>query len=308
MRTFYNLAADVVAYTAGLDLTFNCGLADYADGGGWDFGAIVIVMITVAMALAVVAATQYKQPDTGSLASSVNGGFYEDNDNGNDSRGEGEHLVPTTASPTAKPRPLIRDKVPQAWNFDITSKALFAQSAKRTLTGLDGLKTLSMIWIILGHTCLLSYAIGESASHLPTSPNETYTRGLDRYTDVLHTFEEQFQINADKAVDTFFLISFMLMGYALIGRLRKGSQALGKLPAQSAKFLFLRWLRLTPLYAFVLFFYVAVIPWAVLYRMVEETGLCRENWWSHRWYINNFNPVNFHDTCMSWTWTANHVA
>jgi hypothetical protein len=45
----------------------------------------------------------------------------------------------------------------------------------------------------------------------------------------------------------------------------------------------------------------------VWYRMVQDTGRCRQHWWTNLLYINNFHPVEFHDTCMSWTWYLANV-
>jgi peptidoglycan/LPS O-acetylase OafA/YrhL len=38
------------------------------------------------------------------------------------------------------------------------------------------------------------------------------------------------------------------------------------------------------------------------YKLVEESGYCRQHWWTNLLYINNFHPADFHEQCMSWTW------
>jgi len=118
--------------------------------------------------------------------------------------------------------------------------------------------------------------------------------------------ESQFVVGTDKAVDTFFLISGILMSYTTINKLRKGKTGAAAVATKAPLFTFLRVLRLSPLYGFVIFFYATVVPHMgsgpIWYKMVHETGLCRKNWWTNLLFINNFHPAEFHDTCMSWTW------
>jgi len=71
-------------------------------------------------------------------------------------------------------------------------------------------------------------------------------------------------------------------------------------------FFVLRYLRLTPLYAFILFVYAFMAPLfgsgPVWYRMIRDSELCLSHWWSNLIYANNFYPTGFHETCMSWSW------
>ena len=95
--------------------------------------------------------------------------------------------------------------------------------------------------------------------------------------------ESQFVVGTDKAVDTFFLISGILMSYTTINKLRKGKTGAAAVATKAPLFTFLRVLRLSPLYGFVIFFYATVVPHMgsgpIWYKMVHETGLCRKNWW-----------------------------
>jgi hypothetical protein len=83
--------------------------------------------------------------------------------------------------------------------------SLLEQAPTRTLGGLDGLRTISMFMIILAHSALLSLMLGQQTTTF--------------YLDYEHKFDSAFVMGVDKAVDTFFLISGILMSYTTIGTL-----------------------------------------------------------------------------------------
>ena len=96
------------------------------------------------------------------------------------------------------------------------------------------------------------------------------------YLDFLHQFRSQFLISTDKAVDTFFLISGILMAYTTINKLRKGKQSFAGALGKTGLFTLLRFFRLVPLYGTVLFTYATILPHMgegpVWYKMIEETA------------------------------------
>jgi len=165
---------------------------------------------------------------------------------------------------------------------------LMERTPIRPLSGLDGLRSFSMLWIILAHTTLLVCLLG--------------TDDQDALIDNLESVPQQFTLGASLAVDTFFFLSGLLTTYTLLRRMRKGNK--NSFPA--GMFILLRFLRLTPLYAFILLFYTYVVPHLasgpVWYRMHQDTQLCRDSWWANLLYVNDFYPTSFHSTCMSWSW------
>eukprot|EP00040_Diaphanoeca_grandis_P026045 m.145211 g.145211 ORF g.145211 m.145211 type:complete len:645 (+) comp30428_c0_seq2:1589-3523(+) len=165
---------------------------------------------------------------------------------------------------------------------------LMERTPSRPLSGLDGLRSFSMMWIILAHTTLLVCLLG--------------TDDQDALLEGLETVPQQFTLGASLAVDTFFFLSGLLTTYTLLRRMRKGNK--NSFPA--GMFILLRFLRLTPLYAFILLFYTYIVPHLssgpVWYRMHQDTALCRDTWWANLLYINDFYPTSFHSTCMSWSW------
>ncbi|XP_044728552.1 nose resistant to fluoxetine protein 6-like [Chrysoperla carnea] len=107
-----------------------------------------------------------------------------------------------------------------------------------------------------------------------------------------------FFFHGDVFVDTFFMISGLLVTYCLLVQFQK-------------KFLnplllvFLRYIRLTPLYAVTLFYYATLFyksgsgpQWDLMIR--AERDYCRESWWTNMLYISNY--VKTDKMCMIHTW------
>jgi len=165
---------------------------------------------------------------------------------------------------------------------------LLQRTPHRNMASLDGLRSFSMIWIILANTSILIANLG--------------TDNGQALQDIYESFPQQFTLGSSLAVDTFFFLSGLLTTYTLLRRMRKTQ----KYTFPGYKFIALRYLRLTPLYAFILFFYAFVVPalaqGPVWYRMIKDANLCVDLWWPNLIYINNFYPTAFHSTCMSWSW------
>ena len=94
-------------------------------------------------------------------------------------------------------------------------------------------------------------------------------------------------INATVSVDTFFLMSGLLVAYLLLRELDRNK---GRFNV--ALFYIHRYLRLTPVYAIILGFIATLIVyvsngpnWRLVLYMREG---CRWNWWNHLLYVNNY--------------------
>lgn len=153
---------------------------------------------------------------------------------------------------------------------------------------IHGIKALSMLWIIMGHSTFFSMA---SINNLPMI--------LPYMTQIL----KQPIFTSPTSVDTFFAISAFLMSYLLFKHKRDNPKfELGIVKA--GQMIVHRFLRFTPAYA------VAILLMLVTsmalhdlspYWMIEDNEKnCRENWWQNLLYINNFHPIK--NMCMSWSW------
>lgn len=114
---------------------------------------------------------------------------------------------------------------------------------------------------------------------------------------------------AEYAVDTFF---FMTAFLAVWGRLLEEEAKPSKgYMSTYFRLVLLRYLRLTPIYAFVLFFYMNVFPYmgtGPFYHAVQGTEFrnveCKY-WWTNLIYINNLYPYGEEGGlrgCAGWTW------
>ncbi|KAN0028570.1 hypothetical protein ACTFIV_010416 [Dictyostelium citrinum] len=172
----------------------------------------------------------------------------------------------------------------QCWSLIKNFNSLVNTSTpKGYFQSLDGIRTLGTCWVILGHTIL--YTIDGF--------------GLDNLQSVGSAFSSfSFQVitSGEFAVDTFFTLSGFLVAYSLIvilNKVEKERTTIGK----SIKFWILyvihRVVRLTPLYYFLIFFSMWVMPLmgsGPIYYQFDSfaNAQCSSYWWTNILFINNF--------------------
>ena len=170
---------------------------------------------------------------------------------------------------------------------------LSTQQSPVAITSINGLRVISMFWIILGHCFVWPYGFG----------------GIDNILWVLHNVLPRFTFQAimyaDVAVDSFFFLSGLLVAYLTLRHMTK---------KKHLKVFILyyvhRVVRLTPTYAFVLFCYwflsVHLQTTPIANSMFEPGGVnyeaCRLYWWTNLLYVNNLYPWSESRACMGWMW------
>ncbi|XP_065344965.1 nose resistant to fluoxetine protein 6-like [Cloeon dipterum] len=149
---------------------------------------------------------------------------------------------------------------------------------------LHGMRTLSMMWIVLCHT----YSI---AGGLPVQNYVSYGEEFS------HQWFMAPILNGYMAVDTFFLLSGLLTVYIPMMDLAKGRKF------NVFKYYLYRYLRISIPLAVAIWFtstvsiYSGKGPlWFVSFRYA--LGICQENWWANLLYISNY----FFEYCMGHTW------
>ena len=157
------------------------------------------------------------------------------------------------------------------------------------ITSINGIRVISMFWVILGHTFLWE--------------TDTYYNVMANIIEFLETVPERFLfqplVNPFFAVDNFFMLSGLLMSYLSI---KKMEFYQGKFPF--IRFYIHRLLRLSPGYYFIVFFYFKVLPYVGSGPLWVLPGFhnCEKYWWTNILYINNFYPTLLQNQCYRVTW------
>ena len=206
------------------------------------------------------------------------------------SNGVMKHDSPPTSSKTDK----IKDFL-MCFSFIKNTKKLFNTStATGPLTCLNGLRVVSMWWVIQGHTYDF---IQFNSNNFVYAASTLYSR-----------FTFQAIGNGTFSVDTFFFLSGLLVAYLTVKELTEK----GKM--NWIYYFCHRYWRITPLYAFIIVIFIVVFTYmpAGPFQWIASNPLgfgyhavdsCRTKWWANLLYINNFYP-NYGSTaeCVGWAW------
>ena len=177
-----------------------------------------------------------------------------------------------------------------------TKKLLSTHTSSGPLACLNGMRVLSMWWVILGHSFQFAYT----------------SAAMDNPLDALNIgkrFTFQAILNGTFSVDTFFFLSGLLVTYLCLKNLVEKNGRINW-----GLFYFHRFWRLTPVYGFVLMIWGSLTvyllngPGGIIYRndkvSMQIIDICSTTWWANLLYINNFYPHlgDLGNQCMSWTW------
>ncbi|XP_033118039.1 nose resistant to fluoxetine protein 6-like [Anneissia japonica] len=175
------------------------------------------------------------------------------------------------------------------------SKILKAKQGEGSLGALNGIRVLSLWWVILGHNYVTTMTILSNPSKI---------------LDVLSRFTFQAIGNATFSVDSFFFLSGLLVTYLTLKYLQNNK---GKL--NWVMFYVHRYLRLTPVYMLVIFIFTTLTPHfstGPLYSFALDPNppsgvgnslkYCQDYWWTNLLYINNLYPSELMRECLAWGW------
>ena len=169
--------------------------------------------------------------------------------------------------------------------FKSLSTILSTKQPPFAIQSLNGIRVISMFWIIWLHT-LVFLVIGGA-------DNQLYV-----YNNVVHHFSFLAIGNIIFSVDNFFFLSSILASYLTLCKMAKSFSVV--------RYYLHRYLRLTPTMAFMLFFrWFLSVHLAAGPNYQAETGVdspmytdCEKYWWTHFLYISNFHPSG----CYRETW------
>jgi hypothetical protein len=172
---------------------------------------------------------------------------------------------------------------------------------------LNGIRVLSMTWVILCHSYLFSLSVTNNL--------------VDLLQDAKDSFAFSVVINGSFSVDSFFVLSALLLAYTF---LRSPSRSPDEdsddeeLRTRTTRrwsssvllllsLYFHRILRILPVYIVVLLIDSSVAHltssgpfWDYGDQATSEHTLCHNSWWYNILFINNFQPLK--EQCMAWTW------
>ena len=200
----------------------------------------------------------------------------------------------------AKPKPKASQSVAEKRYIEFVKDLILSFSLYKTvpaimathqpataITSINGMRVLSMFWVILGHTYswgILFDVVANTNEAIETVPKHFLFQPVDNFTF---------------SVDTFFVLSGLLLSYLSIKEMERHQ---GKFPFLS--FYVHRLLRLSPAYYLSVFLYFKVLPHVgsgPLWYFVDVRN-CEKYWWTNILYINNFYPVNILESCHLVTW------
>ena len=172
--------------------------------------------------------------------------------------------------------------------FQTVPTLLATSQGSNVITCLNGLRVISMFWVILGHAYIFALAAASADNPL-------------QFLTIAARFSFQAVGNAYFSVDSFFFLSGVLVAYLTLREMKKKN---GRFPI--LHYYIHRYLRITPTYAFILFFatylfiHLAAGPFMSLNDPLGPP--CSKYWWTNLLYINNFYPWKMGDECFGWAW------
>ncbi|XP_052722101.1 nose resistant to fluoxetine protein 6-like [Crassostrea angulata] len=154
-------------------------------------------------------------------------------------------------------------------------KILQVNQSSGTLTALNGIRFLSISWVVLDHTFGVMYPV--------------LSNGYAILPDLYQRWSFQAVANAFVAVDSFFALSGLLLAYLTLKEMKKGQ---GKFRINWFMFYFHRFWRLTPAYMLLMMISICLSRYFGEGPLWPDQGIevnyCKNTWWKNLLYINNF--------------------
>ena len=156
------------------------------------------------------------------------------------------------------------------------------------ITSINGIRVISMFWVILGHTYIWQL-------HFMVVAN-----GSEFAEKIPSHFLFQPVVSFAFSVDSFFVLSGLLLSYLTMKEMERHQ---GKFTFTS--FYLHRLLRLSPAYYLVIVLYFKLLPHigsGPFWLFKDDVNNCEKHWWANILYINNFYPVSFISFCYVVSW------
>ncbi|XP_013412597.1 nose resistant to fluoxetine protein 6 [Lingula anatina] len=273
----------------------NCAQVDKT----WTSDAIAVVCVTGAFVLLVAIATiydvviQHKESPEPTVISVPYGG---QNITANGSVGDHSlrvddytQLVNNTANPYVKKvnQAGTLSKVILAFSvYTNGAKVLNTKQGSGALTCVNGIRFLSLSWVIWGHSYAFCFTFVGNIGPI--------------FEEYKNSWTMQPLWSGTFSVDTFFVMSGLLVTYLTLREMKKGS---GRFRVNWGLYYFHRFWRLTPPYMLVMMVYVPTFYLWGNGPGWPKGGIdpnCKNYWWANILYINNL--LDMSKMCMGWSW------
>ncbi|CAI5452809.1 unnamed protein product [Caenorhabditis angaria] len=181
-------------------------------------------------------------------------------------------------------------KILLAFSFWTNAGQLLAVKEQKPgyIKSLDCIRAISMSWVVAGHG--LTYIM--------------FSENLLPVTTLPKKFWNHLITNAVFSVDTFFLLSGIVLSYMFFKERPKGRVM--RSPVTWIMYYIHRYLRLTPPMMIFIGFFTVYAPYiqgpfaaSTENEMLTQTEVCKTMWWQNLLYINNFNSQS---SCYAITW------
>ncbi|KAK6195851.1 hypothetical protein SNE40_001194 [Patella caerulea] len=168
------------------------------------------------------------------------------------------------------------------------AKILNTNQPKDSLRAVHGIRFLSMSWVILAHT--FAFALPLIGLTENVYPYMLKCLSRQSFSAILNAFV---------AVDSFFVLSGLLVAYVVLSEMKRNNGTINWF-----MFYFHRFWRLTPVYMMVLMIDVCLLHYIgdgpVWPQKGFEKNECRNTWWINLLYVNNL--VENDQQCFGWSW------
>jgi peptidoglycan/LPS O-acetylase OafA/YrhL len=185
----------------------------------------------------------------------------------------------------------------KCWSLTDTVPAMLTVGGPdaRELSAVNGVRTLSLMGIILGHTVTYMIPVGFANDSAVLPPSGAFSQ-----------WHFQLVPAAEFAMDSFLVLSGFLAALALMRHMARSPD--GRLTVGTFLFACVhRAVRLLPSLGLVIAAYLFLVPqlssgpfWG---QLDQFTGNCSQWWWTNVLFVNNLVPFanNFASMCMGWT-------
>ena len=213
---------------------------------------------------------------------------------------EVKHSINEDESHT-KHKPKTSQTMSGKWYFEFIKDLMLSFSLYKTIpaimtthqpasavTSINGIRVISMFWIILGHTFSLGMQYHYGFINIQEISESVHKHFLFQIID-----------NFTFSVDSFLVLSGLLLSYLSIKEMDRHQ---GKFPFMY--FYVHRLLRLSPAYYLAVFLYFKVLPHVGSGPLwfVDNVSNCEKYWWTNILYINNFYPTVMINSCYVIPW------